>query len=155
MKPCAMAAHWGGKTAKHSLPLAIVLCAIVTGVSACGTGSAVETIRPVATAPNFTTTTSTVAPNSRIAARNTPLPTDTAVRNSGVYPNLNIAPQAAAPQLTKNETDARLAELRATRDRLSKSKALKATSVDDMRKLGAAALASQGEPPAPVTQPQQ
>ncbi|WP_296742337.1 hypothetical protein [Mesorhizobium sp.] len=34
-------------------------------------------------------------------------------KDTGSYPNLNIAPQVAAKQLTKEETDAKLAQLKA------------------------------------------
>lgn len=42
-----------------------------------------------------------------------PQATATAPANTGRYPNLNIAPQNAAPQLTPEETSAKLAELQA------------------------------------------
>lgn len=38
-------------------------------------------------------------------------------RDTGTYPNLNIAPQASAPQFSNDEREAKLAALRAERQR--------------------------------------
>ena len=42
----------------------------------------------------------------------TPMPLGDGPVNTGTFPNLNIPQQAAAPQLTQEETDAKLAALR-------------------------------------------
>lgn len=59
----------------------------------------------------------------------TPVATAQGPKDTGSYPNLNIPPQVAAKQLTKEETAAKLAQLKADQQaQLSKGGGAKATN---------------------------
>ncbi len=72
------------------------------------------------------------------AAADAPV-TSVAPRNTGTYPNLNIAPRAAAPQLSDEETSSKKQELRQTlagQSRAGANGAPGATDLQQLREIG-------------------
>ncbi|MBO6716556.1 MAG: hypothetical protein JJ913_01225 [Rhizobiaceae bacterium] len=56
-------------------------------------------------------------------------------RNTGTYPNINVAPQAETEQLTDEEAASQLVNLQSRRDAQNAAPASQATEVERLRRL--------------------
>ncbi|MBP0439847.1 hypothetical protein [Tianweitania sediminis] len=73
-------------------------------------------------------------------AATAPRPSDQSPRNSDAFPNLNVRPQAAAAQLSAEDSKAMLADLRSTQGRINAANVRAARTMPDanaLRRVGA------------------
>lgn len=101
--------------------IALVLFSAVPTIAGCGTAS-IEDAVPAAAL-------------EQPAVR--PVDAPATFSQPGDYPNLNIVPRPAAAQLTESEVEAKAAELRARRERLSGGGGSAADSSAELRRLAA------------------